>query len=196
MEYIVVCIVTIVLELALCWLINKREPEYMLSLKKYGVLFGAGNVVLMCVANFLEYLGWHPAIWYFGLCSYLFCLTVYDLKFKELPDWYHLVLLLFYCYLFVTLQLPYTILNGVTTAVVVGAVLMVVYLIKKDAIGIGDMKVAIVCSQYVAIEISAILVRAMLVAFLFSIVLLLLKKVDKKTGLPFIPFLFIGALFM
>lgn len=196
MEYVLVCIGAIVLENGLMSFFNRKEPEYRLEHKKYGVVLAAGNILLMVLAVLLEKRGLHPALWYFGLCSYLFCLSIYDIRFRELPDCFHLVVILFYCYLFFRQALPYPVKSGLFAAVVCGLVLIVVYLIRKDAIGFGDIKVIILCAQYTAGMIAGIVIRGMAGAFLCGIVLLLLRKADSKYGLPFVPFLFLGALFM
>ena len=196
MEYVMVCIVTILAEFGLMLLFHKREPEYKLDSKKYGLLLAAGNAVLMGVAVFLQGNQWFSALWYFGICSYLFCMCIYDMKFKELPDWFHLILVLFYGYLWITKRLPSSVLSSLLVALVVGLLLVVVYLIRKDAIGAGDIKVMVLCAQYAGMMIAGIVIRAMVIAFLCSIVLLLMKKVNTKSGLPFVPFLLLGALFV
>lgn len=196
MEYIIVCLLTIVLEIGLVCLFQKREPEYSLNGKRYRILLVVGNVAIMGVAVFLEMQGILPAIWYFGICTYLFCLSIYDIKFRELPDWFHLIPLLLYAYLFIRKGLPFTVMSGLLMALIVGVILLVVFLIRRDAIGLGDIKTMIVCSFYVAGMMPGIMIKGMLVAFLFSLVLLILKKVNTKSGIPFIPFLFLGALFM
>lgn len=196
MEYVLVCIGAIVLENGLLRFFNRKEPEYRLDHKKYGAILTVGNILLMVLAAVLEARGIHPALWYFGLCSYLFCLSIYDIRFRELPDCFHLVAILFYCYLLFRQSLPYSVKSGLLAAAVTGLFLIVVYLIRKDAIGFGDIKVIILCAQYTAGMIAGIVIRGMAGAFLCGIVLLLLRKVDTKYGLPFVPFLFFGALLM
>lgn len=196
MEYIVVCLLTIVLEIGLVHLFQKREPEYCLKGIKYRIMLVTGTAVIMGVAVFLEMRGILPAIWYFGICTYLFCLSIYDIKFRELPDWFHLIPLSLYVYLFVRKGLPFSVMSGLLMALIVGVILLIVFLIRRDAIGLGDIKVMVICSCYVAGMMPGIVIKGMLAAFLFSIVLLILKKANTKTEIPFIPFLFLGALFM
>ncbi|MDD6035299.1 MAG: prepilin peptidase [Lachnospiraceae bacterium] len=196
MEYIIVCIVSIALELGTVRLINKREPNLLLDYRKYGGLIAAGNIIFMIMAVWLQTGENHFAIWHFGLLSYLFCLSIYDIRFKELPDYFHFIPVLFYGYLFLRKQLPYTVTQGLLAVLVVGLLLIIVYLIRKDAIGVGDIKVAMLCAQYTAGMIFGILLRAMVAAFICSLVLLVLKKVTTKSGLPFIPFILVGALFL
>lgn len=196
MEYIIVCLLTIVAEFGLVYLFQKRELEYSLKGMKYRILLIAGNVAIMGVAVFLEMRGVLPAIWYFGICTYLFCLSIYDIKFRELPDWFHLIPLLLYAYLFARKGLPFTVMSGLLMALIVGVILLIVFLVRRDAIGLGDIKAMTICSFYVAGMMPGIMIKGMLAAFLFSLVLLILKKVNTKSGIPFIPFLFLGALFM
>ncbi len=196
MECVMVGSITILAELGILWLLNKKETELYLDVKKYGALLLFGNIVLLILALVLQSWQGQSAVWYFGVCSYLFCMCVYDIRFRELPDYFHLLLILLYGYLWLTKQLPYTVGGGFMTALVVGLVFVVVYLIRKDAIGLGDIKVMVLCAQYVGLLIAGTIIRAMVAAFFCSVVLLLLKKVNTKSGLPFVPFLLLGALFM
>ena len=195
-EYIIVCLLSVLAEVGLIFWFNKREPEYSLDIKRYGIVIAVADIAIMVLAVLLYSESVFPVVWYFGICSYLMCLCIYDFKYKELPDWFHLVPLLIYLYLFIQKDLPYSIISGLITAFIVGMVLIVIFLIRKDAIGLGDIKVIVICSQYAGLAVVGVLIRGMIFAFLCSLVLLLFKKVNTKSGLPFVPFLLLGALFL
>ena len=134
--------------------------------------------------------------WYFGIFTYLFCLAIYDLKFKELPDWWHLVLIFYYAGIWLCGKHPVSIYESGFVTIVFAAVLGIIFLLKREAIGIGDMKLLLLCSAYAGSVCIGIVVRGMILAFFYSIILVLLKKVTAKSELPFVPFLFLGALFI
>ena len=175
-------------------LINRKEPDIRLSLKKWGTILAAGNILLAVLSWYKETQSGITACWYFGLFTYLLCLTVYDLKFRELPDWWHLILPLFYSGLWLSGRQPVDIYESVIITVVFAAVLGLIFLLRKDAIGIGDIKLLLLCSIYAGSASVGMLIRGMILAFFFSIGLLLLKKATAKSELPFVPFLLLGAL--
>ena len=126
----------------------------------------------------------------------LFVLSIYDLKFKELPDCWHIVLLLFYAIAWLGGWQPILLKESLITAFVVGSLSALVFLIRRDAIGLGDIKLLLVCSLYMGTFVGGMVIRGMFAAFVCSLVLLLFKKVTPKSGLPFVPFLLFGALWI
>jgi len=174
--------------------INKREPEISLKLKKYGIILAAGNLLLAGLSWYKETQSGIAAWWYFGLFTYLLCLTIYDLKFRELPDWWHLLLPLFYVAAWLCGEQPIDWLNSAVITIVYAAVFGLVVLLRRDALGIGDIKLLLLCGIYAGSASFGILIRGMILAFFFSIGLLLFKKANSKSELPFVPFLLLGAL--
>lgn len=197
MRYLIYSLVTlasIALEIFLVWKRNKKEPELALSTKRYGIIIGVGNIALMAYAVWLESHSGVCAVWYFGLWTYLFCLTIYDLKFRELPDIWHLFPAVFYAAAWIFGYQPVELMESLLFTVVLGAVLGLIVLLKRDAIGLGDVKLLILCSMYLGSLCMGMLVKAMFLGFFLSIILLIFKKVTTKSGLPFVPFLLLGAL--
>lgn len=192
--YFLVMLVVVALELFLVWKRNSKEPDLALALNRYGWIIGVGNVALIAFATFLESLSGICAIWYFGLWTYLFCLTIYDLKFRELPDIWHLFPIVFYGIAWLFKYQPVDFLESIFMMVVLGAVLGLIVLLKRDAIGLGDVKLLVLCSLYLGSNCIGMMVKAMFLGFFLSIILLLCKKVTTKSGLPFVPFLLLGAL--
>ncbi len=81
--------------------------------------------------------------------------------------------------------------------VAVGALLLFFGYFSKEAIGIADGVIVSVCGVAFGIyETVAICFFAALYTALFSFVLLLLKKVGKKSRIPFLPFLLLGYVTM
>lgn len=177
------------------WL-GRREEIFKLKKKYTILLFGFGNLLFLLFALYQESRGGHRAIWYFGLWTYLFGMGIYDLKCRELPEWWHLLPLLLYGVAWVFGYQPVAFGSSLFSCVVLAAVLGLVYLIRKDAIGLGDIKLMLVCALYLGQACFGMVIRGMTAAFVCSILLLLCKKVTPKSGLPFVPFLLLGALFV
>lgn len=183
-------------EIGLMYWINKKESELIVSIKKYGSVLLIGNGILCIFSCYKESINGFSAYWYFGIFSYLLCLTIYDLKFKELPDWLHIEVLLFYIGLWIAGKQEIRIQESGVVTIILAVVFGVLFLLKKEALGIGDMKLLLICSMYVGSFCFGILFRGMIVAFFVSLLLLLSKKATAKTELPFVPFLLLGALMM
>ena len=192
--YIALYVLVTAAELLLVHLRNKKEPELFLSMKLYGSILAGGNAVLMVYACYLQTVSEIPAAWYFGLWSYLLGLTVYDLKYRELPDIWHLIPIVFYIVSWIIGYQPVYWVESLIVTVILCAVFGLTVLLRKDAIGLGDVKLLLVCSIYLGAYCIGMLVRGVFVAFFLSIILLLCKKVTTKSGLPFVPFLLLGAL--
>lgn len=76
-----------------------------------------------------------------------------------------------------------------------GGVLLVIALIVKTALGMGDVKMFFVLGLlYGVTDTYSILLFSMVVMAAVSIVLLLLKKVTTKTAVPMAPFVAVGFL--
>ena len=183
-----------VLEIVIMMIINRRESELKMKLKLYGVCLVLGNLLLLGVALYKQVQSGIAGWWYFGLFTYLLCLTIYDLKFRELPDWWHLVLPVFYATAWLSGKQPVGLWNSGIIVLIYALVFGLIMLIRKDALGVGDMKLLLLCGVYAGSASVGIMIRGMILAFFLSIALLLFKKVTPKSGLPFVPFLLLGAL--
>ena len=81
--------------------------------------------------------------------------------------------------------------------VVVGSLLLLFGYFSKEAIGIADGVIISACGVAFGIyETAALCFFAALYAAVFSLTLLLLKKVGKKSRIPFLPFLLLGYVTM
>ncbi len=72
---------------------------------------------------------------------------------------------------------------------------MLIFFISREGIGLGDMFFLAFFSSLYGYFFSIItFLLSFWFAFLIMIFPYLLKKIDKKTKIPFIPFLFIGSI--
>ena len=78
-------------------------------------------------------------------------------------------------------------------ALLCGGVLFVVALVVKTALGMGDVKmVAVISLFYGLMNTYSIVLVSMVIMFIVSIILLILKKADRKTAIPMAPFVLAG----
>jgi len=86
-------------------------------------------------------------------------------------------------------------LSEVAAGVIPGGILLLVSLVTEESIGYGDGLVLLVLGVLCgAMEAVAVLGMALLLAAVLSMVLLVLKRVGRKTKLPFLPCLCSGYL--
>ncbi len=74
-----------------------------------------------------------------------------------------------------------------------GGIFVIIALLTKTALGMGDAKMFFVIGLIYGLNNTyAILLISLLIMAVISIVLLILKKVDRKTAVPMAPFVLIG----
>lgn len=82
---------------------------------------------------------------------------------------------------------------SVAGGLIIGGLLLLVMLISKNALGMGDVKLFFVVGLMLGLKnCYEVLLISMVIMALTAIVLLLLKKVDRKTAVPMAPFMTIG----
>ncbi len=174
--------------------LGRREEIFSFWGRRHALLLAGGNLLLLCAAFYREAAGGHAAVWYFGIWTYLFCTAIYDLKCRELPDLWLLLPACFYAAAWLFGYQPAALHSSLFTVFLLSAVLGLIYLIRKDAIGLGDIKLILICALYLGGECAGMLLRGMTAAFICSMALLLMRRATAKSELPFVPFLLLGAL--
>lgn len=181
-------------EMKLSWWEGSRHSEYEMSMN-YTMLFLLMNVLSFLVVWILHRDSIVLALWYFLCLSILFVLAFYDLDVRLLPDSFILLLAGAALLWHISPYAPVTILDGLLGAAVLALVSGVVWLINRDAIGLGDIKLLAALGFYAGLSVALhIVVRGVFAAFFVALLLLLFKKAGRKTELPFVPFLLIGAI--
>lgn len=75
-----------------------------------------------------------------------------------------------------------------------GAASLLCRVLSPQAVGFGDIKLLILFGLYTGVDLAAgSLIYTFLILFFVSAVLLILKKADRKTVIPFAPFLLAGT---
>lgn len=80
-------------------------------------------------------------------------------------------------------------------SVMLGAASLLCKLVSPRAVGFGDVKLLIILGIYTGIDLAVeILIYTFAVMFIIAVALLALKKANRKTVLPFAPFLLAGTI--
>lgn len=139
-----------------------------------------------------------PTMAYFGylMFSGMLCLLArIDMEERIVPDTILIRWLILIAVYIATVRDINFLLNRLTGALVVGAVMGGFYFLRRDSIGLGDIKLLMVCGLMKGFPgIISYLFRCLLLGLLFAVFMLVRKKGSMKTEIPFVPFLFLGAL--
>ena len=85
--------------------------------------------------------------------------------------------------------------SGVGGALIAGAVFFLCYLISGRQLGGGDVKLSFVMGLYLTTSrILGAITYGVIVCCIYTVILLILKKISLKDGLPLVPFLYLGVL--
>lgn len=88
-----------------------------------------------------------------------------------------------------------TFLNALLGAALGGVLLGLPHLLRKNDVGLGDVKLLAVCGLMTGFPaILYVLIRALVLMALYSLIQLARKKVKLTSQIPMVPFLFLGAL--
>lgn len=91
-------------------------------------------------------------------------------------------------------EMKYIIISALAAAAMLAAASLLCKAAVPGSVGFGDIKLLLVMGLYTGTELAAeIMIYTFLILFLVSVVLLILKKVSRKTVIPFAPFLLAGA---
>lgn len=120
--------------------------------------------------------------------------TFFDIKKKQLPKLYLFVWLVFDA-IWLGLDWQSLVLNRLIICLLPGMIMLVLAFLTKEQLGYGDGMVLILmgCLQEMR-SLCVVLLYAFFGAACVSGILCLFKKANRKTKLPFLPFLFLTQL--
>ncbi len=129
------------------------------------------------------------------LAGYLVPLSIVDCRYRQLPDLFHVV----YGCVFVLYKVFagswHDLLNGAVAAVCILLFFGAVHLVKKDQLGLGDLKMLCVCAFLAGMPgIVYIFFRGLVVAAVYSVIQLIRHRAELNTEYPLAPFLLVGVL--
>ena len=165
-------------------------------LRRQELILFAGSLLLVFYGNFMYGGITDQTVKFWLLSSLLMTAAWIDWKERIVPD----QLLVIYGILLVIHRLLFfdamLLADSLLGAAAGSGILLAAYMCKKDSVGLGDVKLMVLCGWAAGLMgVLSLLFRAVLFAAVVSGILLLRKKAQLKTELPFVPFLFLGSLF-
>lgn len=131
----------------------------------------------------------------------LFPTALVDYKVQLIPNDFMLGALImrvlfFAIELFISPSLIWTNLkDGIVAAVVIAGFFLIIHVLFKNSIGLGDVKLFAIIGLYQGIwGATNAVFFSLLVSFFLSVVLLILKKVTKKDAISFAPSILLGTI--
>ena len=127
--------------------------------------------------------------------TYLAAVSITDVRKREIVDnatiFFSIVSLIILAFS----QNLFMIANGLLGAVLGAMSLGAGHLLRKEAIGLGDVKMFACCGILFGFPgVFYLLIRALIFVAIFSVVMLIAKKANLKTEVPFAPFVLLGAI--
>jgi len=128
-------------------------------------------------------------------CSYLIAMTSTDIRNRQVPD----DATIFYAVVFTLLKVStldiYVILNSAIAVIAAAILPFIAYLVKRDSIGFGDIKLIACISIAIGFpNIIFVLAKGFFAGGIYAAYMLFRKKVKRDTELPMVPFILIGAI--
>lgn len=85
--------------------------------------------------------------------------------------------------------------TGIGGALIAGAAFFLCYLISQRQIGGGDVKLSLIMGLYLTnARVMGAVIYGVFACCLYTVVLLMIKKITLKDGIPLVPFLYLGVL--
>lgn len=163
-------------------------------LSKWGIL---GGCVYMCMFAVLFFFSDIPES-YLQLADLMLSLilvAIADVKFHVIPNIMTVTMMitqLLCSFFLVKSGINYV---NVIAAVILAVILFFVSKISREQIGAGDIKLLIVISLIYGLSFTIYsMIFSLIIMIVFSVPLLIMKKVNLKSQLPFAPFYVFGAL--
>ena len=190
MIYFSVAVALLGFIIPLCIMIKKEKFKKKKNVVAY-VAIQLALVAVFCFLNYPDVTIYDMGFYVAGLCVF-FALSYIDLKEKVVDTHLMLVLLSFAVISCVRFDFQY-IISHVGAAIVGYLIMLVIKKIKSEQIGIGDVRIVPVIG--LALGVGALfrtMVMGMLIMVLYSVVGMLLKKINLKSELPMLPFVCAG----
>ena len=117
-----------------------------------------------------------------------------DIRTREIRNLYWVLIVAARCVFLILKRDREGLVSSLLGTLVAALIFALAFLISRDGIGPGDVKLMIAVAFYLGLEL---FLRALffisLISALFSLILLAVKQATKKTALPFAPFIFAGT---
>jgi len=171
--------------------------------KQKGVIYCIGFMIVISVRVFIRAgeLSAFSLLNSILLISLSYVAMIFDIKTKRIPNMLVLVmaagwLILMTVFLIFDMESGiHSVMDSIYGSLTGGGLFLLVYLISRKGLGGGDVKFMAAAGLYLgfASTIPAILYGTVIAA-VTGLVLVMLKKINRKDTIPLVPFLFIGII--
>ncbi|MTI47482.1 prepilin peptidase [Sporosalibacterium faouarense] len=133
---------------------------------------------------------------YSFLLGLLAIIAIIDFKKKLIPD-YFIILGIIFGIVSMTLCQDISIYNAILGALFPFTILGIISFISKGALGMGDCKLFALIGIFVGFQGAIfILFISSIISGVFSLIMLIARRVTRKTTIPFAPFVYFSTLFV
>jgi len=155
--------------------------------------------IFLVLAYILFYKNYSFSIVFFSyviLTSILLTISIIDLKTKKIPN--KLVVLgIILGLIIMFLNNKLSIISALLGLLVCGGIIALISIITKGAVGMGDAKLFACIGIFLGLQATlGIMLVSTILSGLVGLALLIFGMADRKTTLPFAPFISIAAIFM
>jgi len=169
---------------------------FVVTFLKFNFLIEISSSINSDIINYsIDWIVFQNFAFYTIVNIFFVLIFFYDLLFLEIPDRFSLTLISIIIAGHLVLN-DITALNMLLGAAGLLSFFLIQYIISKGKwIGGGDLRMGIMIGALLGLKFGIVaLFISYVIGALFSIVLILLKKVNRKSKIPFGPFLIIGTL--
>ncbi len=133
---------------------------------------------------------------YVALASILLTISIIDIKAKIIPDKL-IVLGSILGLINILLNNNPSIISGLLGLVICGGLMGIISMLTKGALGMGDAKLFACIGIFLGLQATlGIMLMSTILSGLAGLILLAFRMADRKTTLPFAPFIFAATVFM
>lgn len=180
---------------------DAEKPLNRKHLLIYSIIAAVINVAVACIAKTVFHESIFEILRILALLAVLWACAWTDKKSFLIPN-IVLLLGLLVCILFFAVEcfiapdsLRYNIFSALAAATAVLIISLLCRLISPNAIGFGDVKLMMLMGLYLRFgRMWSAMLFSVIVAFVYSIFLVVVKKANRKTEMPFAPILLAGTM--
>lgn len=200
--YFIISIITTIISIGLSFYVGKTRDTYinidkngLIKLYKDRISILITVVLLISINLLMSKFGFNSEfLLYSALLITLITISIVDIQSKIISN---RLLIVCICLGVISnfINNEFSLYSSLLGALAVGGILLLISIITKGGLGMGDVKLFSVLGFFFGLErILAILLLSTFITGILSLILLTFKLVKPKTNLPFAPFIYISTL--
>ena len=175
----------------------------MIINKKTSALYGAGLIACITAWGIIKAgeLSVFHILNFSTLITLSYIAMVFDIKSKRIPNLLVLIMMLGWLLIIVPSLFINTengikmLANSIFGLLLAGGLFLLVYFVSRKGLGGGDVKFMAAVGLYLGFsDVLPTILYGTVLAAVTGLILILLKKIDRKGKMPLVPFLFVGIM--